>query len=116
MGLVDRLRNENRERVFKEILGKKYSDMDDYNISYSNSEEFLLITIKRLVLEGRIGKAEDELFNEIDRNKSINILYIACEFYAMLSDLPDTVLEKSNFSRQEIKDGIADIKDAFGTN
>ena len=73
LGLVDRLRNENRERVFKEILGKKYSDIDDFNIAYTTEEEFLLITIKRLVLEKNINDAEDMLFAAIKKEKSLNI-------------------------------------------
>lgn len=114
MGLVDRMRNENREKVFKEILGKKYSDIDDYNVLYNHNEEFLLITIKRLVLEGNIGRAEDELFHAIEKSKSINNLYIACEFYAMLADLDEEVLKRANFTRAEIKDGMNDVKKIFG--
>ena len=113
MGLVDRLRNENRERVFKEVLGKKYSDIDDYNIAYNHEEDFLLITIKRLVLENNIGEAEDVLFRSIEKHRTQNKLYIACEFYSMLEELADEVLDKNNFSRQEIRDGIKDIKEIY---
>lgn len=113
MGLVDRLRNENRERVFKELLGKKYSDIDDYNISYSNTENFLLITIKRLVLEGKINEAEDVLFTSLQKNRSANMLCIAGEFYTMLMDLSDDALKKGNFTRAEIKEGMNDVKNLF---
>lgn len=113
MGLVDRLRNENRERVYKELLGKKYSDIEDYNIAYSPNEEFLLITIKRLVLEKKINEAEDVLFTSLSKNKTGNMLCIAGEFYTMLMDLSDKDLKESNFSRAEIKAGINDVKKLF---
>ncbi len=113
MGLVDRLRNENRERVFKELLGKKYSDIDDFNIAYSTEEEFLLITIKRLVLEKKVNEAEDILFAALKKNKSTNMMCIAGEFYTMLMDLSDKELEENNFSRGEIKAGIDDVRALF---
>ncbi len=113
MGLVDRMKNENRELVFKELLGKKYSDLKDFDILYSPSEEFLLIDIKRLVLEGRINEAEDTLFTNIEKNKSINSAFIAGEFYTMLMDMSDVDLKEKGFSRNEINDGIADIKKIF---
>ena len=113
MGLVDRLRNENREKVYKELLGKKYSDLDDFNIAYSPNEEFVLITIKRLVLEKKINEAEDVLFTSLEKNRTNNMLCIAGEFYTMLMDLSDKDLEASNFTRAEIKDGINDVKELF---
>lgn len=113
MGLVDRLKNENRELVFKELLGKKYSDLDDFDIVYSPNEEFILIDIKRLVLESKINEAEDVLFASLEKSRSINMLFIAGEFYTMLMDLSDEELNKNNFSRSEIKDGMSDVKSIF---
>lgn len=113
MGIVDRLKSENRELVFKELMGKKYSELKDFDVVYKTNEEFLLIDIKRLVLEGNINKAEDTLFSEIDRNKDINILFIAGEFYTMLMDLKDEELEDCNFSREEVIDGLNEVKGIF---
>lgn len=115
MGLVDRMRNENRERVFKELLGKKYSDLKNFDIRYNAMEEFLLIDIKRLVLEGDINKAEDTLFSYIEKNKELNVMFIAGEFYTMLMDMSDEELEKNNFSREEVSAGINEIREIFGT-
>ncbi|MEG0250072.1 MAG: DUF6483 family protein [Peptostreptococcus sp.] len=113
MGLVDRLKNENRELVFKELLGKKYSDLDDFDIVYSPNEEFILIDVKRLVLEHKINEAEDVLFASLEKNRSINMLFIAGEFYTMLMDLSDEELRKNNFSRGEVKEGMKDAKAMF---
>ena len=39
MGLIDRLQNQKREQVFKELLGKKYSSLNDLNFAYDPIEE-----------------------------------------------------------------------------
>ncbi|MDY4560342.1 MAG: DUF6483 family protein [Peptostreptococcus porci] len=113
MGLVDRIRNENRERVFKELLGKKYSELKNFDILYNTMEEFLLIDIKRLVIEGNINKAEDTLFSYIEKNKDINVMFIAGEFYTMLMDMSDEELKKNDFSREEINAGLEEIRKIF---
>ncbi|WP_101773120.1 DUF6483 family protein [Peptostreptococcus faecalis] len=113
MGLVDRMKNENRELVFKELMGKKYSDLDDFDVLYSPEEEILLITIKRLVLEGNINEAEDTLFSKFEKVKSINMMFIAGEFYSMLMNFSDEELKEKKFSKEEIYSGISDIKEIF---
>lgn len=113
MGLIDRIENEKREKVFKELLGKKYSNLNDFDLVYTPMEEILLITVKRLVLEGKINEAEDTLFANIEKNKSINTAYIAGEFYTMLMEMSDEELREKNFSRHEIEEGIQDIKREF---
>lgn len=113
MGLVDRMKYENREKVFKELLGKKYSSLEDFDIRYEPMEEFLLIDIKRLVLEGNINRAEDTLFSAIDKNKSLNNMFIAGEFYTMLMDMTDDELKEANFSRREVLSGLQEIKEIY---
>ena len=39
MGLVDRLESQKREMVFKELLGKKYSSLNDFKLVYTPMEE-----------------------------------------------------------------------------
>lgn len=67
MGLIDRLQNQKREQVFKELLGKKYSSLNDLNFAYDPIEEILLIRIKRLVMDGKINEAENVLFESIKK-------------------------------------------------
>jgi|SRR3712207_5849756 len=113
MGLIDRLQNQKREQVFKELLGKKYSSLNDLDFAYSPMEEVLLISIKRLVMKGEINKAEDMLFDSINKSKTVNSIYIAGEFYTMLSDMTDEQLKRCDFTRDEIQGGINDIKKLF---
>lgn len=109
MGLVDRMESQKREMVYKELLGKKYSSLNDFDLVYTPMEEITLISVKRLLFEGKIGQAEDLLFSSIEKNKSKNSIFIAGEFYTLLMEMSDKELEEKNFSREEIMAGIKDI-------
>lgn len=109
MGLVDRLESQKREMVFKELLGKKYSSLNDFKLVYTPMEEITLISVKRLFFQGKLGEAEDLLFSSIEKNKTKNSIFIAGEFYTLLMELSDEELEEKNFSREEVMSGIKDI-------
>ena len=109
MGLVDRLESQKREMVFKELLGKKYSSLNDFKLVYTPMEEITLISVKRLFFQGKLGEAEDLLFSSIEKNKTRNSIFIAGEFYTLLMELSDEELEEKNFSREEVMSGIKDI-------
>ena len=109
MGLVDRLESQKRELVFKELLGKKYSSLNDFKLVYTPMEEITLISVKRLFFQGKLGEAEDLLFSSIEKNKTRNSIFIAGEFYTLLMELSDEELEEKNFSREEVMSGIKDI-------
>ncbi|MBL6465271.1 DUF6483 family protein [Peptostreptococcus stomatis] len=109
MGLVDRLESQKRELVFKELLGKKYSSLNDFKLVYTPMEEITLISVKRLFFQGKLGEAEDLLFSSIEKNKTKNSIFIAGEFYTLLMELSDEELEEKNFSREEVMSGIKDI-------
>jgi len=109
MGLVDRLESQKREMVFKELLGKKYSSLNDFKLVYTPMEEITLISVKRLFFQGKLGEADDLLFSSIEKNKTKNSIFIAGEFYTLLMELSDEELEEKNFSREEVMSGIKDI-------
>ena len=109
MGLVDRLESQKRELVFKELLGKKYSSLNDFKLVYTPMEEITLISVKRLFFQGKLGEAEDLLFSSIEKNNTKNSIFIAGEFYTLLMELSDEELEEKNFSREEVMSGIKDI-------
>ena len=109
MGLVDRLESQKREMVFKELLGKKNSSLNDFKLVYTPMEEITLISVKRLFFQGKLGEAEDLLFSSIEKNKTRNSIFIAGEFYTLLMELSDEELEEKNFSREEVMSGIKDI-------
>lgn len=110
MAIFDRLFLENRKKILKELMGKKYSDIVDREVVYTPDEEFLLMTVKRLVYKGKVDEAENILFESIKKSKGINIVYIAAEFYMMLDEMDEDELVKYGFSKDEIKSGIEDFK------
>lgn len=69
--------------------------------------------LQRLVDDGKINEAEQELFDMVDRNNR-NILGVALVFYSYLNDKEDGWLTENGFSREEIKQGIEDIVSAYG--
>ncbi|MCL2322607.1 MAG: DUF6483 family protein [Oscillospiraceae bacterium] len=73
-------------------------------------EGFLLYRLKRLVREGRINEGENILFNEIEDAPTIPNLRVALNFYDSLKKLDDKTLEGYDFSREEIEEGINQLK------
>jgi len=68
-----------------------------------------------LLADSKINEAEDLLFEEIDTN-DINGLLLAFDFYFRLSEYDDSYLEQCNFSRDEVADGLMEVKKLFGVD
>lgn len=76
--------------------------------------QFLTYRLNRLVLEGQIGKAEDLLFETLEEDTGTEFLKAALDFYNDLQKLSDEKLEAGGFSREEILEGLADLREQFG--
>ena len=88
--------------VYKLPIEEKYTETD-----YIYKE---LIT---LLSQGKINQAENLLFEELDiRNKKY--MELALDFYQRLNNYEDEFLEKNNFSREEIDEGLKEIAQKFG--
>lgn len=66
-----------------------------------------------LVENGNINEAENILY-EMSSDRSMEDLKLALIFYSYLNDKSDDFLEKNNFSREEIEDGLKDIISIYG--
>ena len=75
--------------------------------------DLLYREISRLVAEGKICEAEDLLYERLDID-DLNHLEMAVDFYQTVNRLDDTELERCNFSRDEIDDGLKTIMNMFG--
>lgn len=80
---------------------------------YTTGDGLLYFRLSSLVKQGEIGKAEDLLFDEVRSNPSHQLLLVACQFYADLNNLSDEELEGGGFSKEEIVQGLADVKKMF---
>lgn len=63
--------------------------------------------------EGRICEAENHLFENIDKTEKSH-LALALDFYERLNLLSDEELEKADFSREEVKEGLNNALGLFG--
>lgn len=104
--------------VVSEFLQKLFTDMEtsrklNENGQYlKDSFEFERL-LENLIEEDRINDAENILFEKLETN---NLMYatIATRFYDKLKGLSDEKLQKSNYSRDEILQGLNDMCDMFG--
>lgn len=104
--------------VVSEFLQKLFTDMETSRKLNENEEyqkdsfEFERL-LENLIEEDRINDAENILFENLETN---NLMYatIATRFYDKLKGLSDEKLQKSNYSREEILQGLNDMCDMFG--
>lgn len=99
--------------IAKVFLGKSQIS---YKISYEDEHSHTDLLHKRLLelIElGKINEAENLLFEEMDTN-NMEYLELALDFYQRLSKLNDDFLERNNFSREEIIEGLKDLAKEFG--
>lgn len=104
--------------VVSEFLQKLFTDMEtsrklNENEQYQKDSFEFERLLENLIEEHRINDAENILFEKLETN---NLMYatIATRFYDKLKGLSDEKLQKSNYSRDEILQGLNDMCDMFG--
>lgn len=114
--------NDYFERMIKTVINGLVSIFKNKN-SIENSiendsvilkeDQLLEIMIKKYISEGQINKAEDMLFEAIEDRKSSRNLELAVFFYETISKWDDERLNKCNFSKAEIVDGLNEVKSLY---
>ena len=66
-----------------------------------------------LLEEGDANSAENLLFDEVEAHPDPAYLQVAVQFYADLQHWTDAALEAADFSRQEVLDGLAAVKELY---
>ena len=94
-------------------MGKILLKNQDINLYTASSSDFIAIILKGLVLKKEYNKAENILFEEIEKNKSDQMYKIALDFYETLSEKSNEELLAGNFSKDEIFQGLKDIEAIF---
>lgn len=85
----------------------------DHPISITESADILAIQLRELLDFSEVCKAEDLLFAFCEENPTEESFRLAMKFYAELNEYTDEELEEFDFSRDEIAQGINDIKKIF---
>ena len=105
---------ENIVKLLANILFHKdtitYEIKDEFNLTET---DMLYNDIKQLIEKHEICKAEDLLYEKIDANNEKDI-ELAIDFYQTINLFSDEELERCNFSRDEINDGLKNIAKMFG--
>ncbi|MGI6152906.1 MAG: DUF6483 family protein [Christensenellaceae bacterium] len=78
-----------------------------------SGKEYLKFTLDTMVMRGEIGEAEDLLFESVSKRPEKEYLQVALDFYEGLAGMSEEELNRCNFSRGEVLDGLNDIKTFF---
>lgn len=74
----------------------------------------LYLDLKTMIKAGKINEAENFLFDRIEATFDKEYLEIAIDFYSQLNNLSDKFLEKNDFSREEVTQGLSRVKQLYG--
>lgn len=99
--------------IAKVLFGKdlfKYEIINEANLAQT---DMLYANLMALVSQKKLCEAEDLLYESIDSGNADHAR-IALSFYETINGLSDDELESSNFSREEIKDGLRQITALLG--
>lgn len=88
--------------------------MDTNNENIIDLESYLFL--RNLINSGRFNDGEDFLFENIVSKPSTRGKKVAFWFYKKLMKKSDAELINGNFTRDEIKQGLDDIKKIFSLN
>lgn len=86
------------------------------NLEDTGSSEILRIILKSLITKKEYNKAENVLFEEIEKNKSEANYKVAIDFYEELLEKSNEDLLENNFLKEEVLQGLKDLKLLFGNN
>ncbi len=90
-----------KEKVLEENINKSEKQTEKYN------------ELKYLVDNYNVNQAENLLFKNIDIN-NIEDFKLALLFYQYVNGKDNEFLQKSNYTREEIEQGIKDISKKYG--
>ena len=97
------------------ILGKSEIEYELPEENEYSRVDTLYVKLIELVNLGQINEAEDLLFEEINPS-DMRQFEMAMSFYLYLNDFGDDYLEKNNYSRDEITEGIRSICKEYGVS
>lgn len=72
--------------------------------------DYLPGVLKKYLREGKYSEGEDFIFEQLKNNKSEELYELAVDYYKELLKKSDYDLEDHNFPRNEVIQGLEDIK------
>lgn len=105
---------EEAERLTKLIAAvvfQKKVEEEQSGLKYAISQDAMLLgDLRRMTSTGDINEAENFLFERLLLQPNSHNFSVAGIFYGELSQLTDDELNKANFSRQEIMEGLQSVE------
>jgi len=111
---IEKLITELAKNMSEALLNKEEESSAKINLDDIGSGDILWIILKHLVGNGEYNKAENILFEALNKNNSQEIYQIALDFYKLLLEKSDEELKKGDFTREEVYQGMEDVKKLFG--
>ena len=99
--------------ISKIFFDKTISQYESFYEKNNTQTDELYIKLNSLLALGNINEAENLLFEEMDTSNK-EYLKIALDFYNKVNDFDDEYLEKNNYTREEIEEGLKAISKRFG--
>ena len=113
---IEKLINELSRNFGKALIKKEDDEMQVMNLEETGSSEILRIILKSLMVKKEYNKAENFLFEEIEKNKSEANYRVAVDFYEELLEKSDEELIANNFSKEEVLKGLKDLNLLYKKN
>ncbi len=95
------------------ILGKEFSPYQLSSQDPTTPADQLHVRIVTLLNQGDTNGAEDVLFDSVDP-EDMDIYHVGLDFYDRLNQMTDRELAEVDFSREEIREGLADFSAEYG--
>ena len=92
----------------KDVISYEINDESNKTVT-----DELYLRLRALLDENKINEAETLLFDKMDSG-NIDYLALAIDFYQKLNNLSDDELKERDFSREEIENGLNEVKNLFG--
>lgn len=100
-------------RMILKILFNINTDSPTSELLNETWERECLENLLTLVDNGNINEAENKIY-ELTSNKNMENFKIALLFYSYLNGKTDDFLEKNNFNRKEVEEGLKGVISKYG--
>lgn len=99
--------------ILIKTLKDENKDKEEEINSFDVNSDGLYLYLKELVDNKKINDAENYLFDKLNENNKKDFLS-GMAFYKYLNEKDDEFLEKCDYSREEVLEGMADLSKKYG--
>lgn len=75
--------------------------------------DYLFYRFQKMIYDGKINEAENELFEIIEKDPKLEHLKLAEKFYSEVIKMSNDYLQRQNYSREEIFESLDQLKDIY---